>query len=94
MKYDIVFEPSGGLNPVIAQSTNPPPSANSATSTNQQGGITAGTVIINPPAVSFSNQTPQQRAETIDGIALLMNEGDAIVQTFLDKDDANLIKEQ
>jgi hypothetical protein len=83
----------GGLNPAMAQPTNTPPSASSGTSTNQQGGITAGTVIINAP-VSFSNQTPQQRSETIDGIAALMNEGDDIVQTFLNKDDANLIKQQ
>jgi hypothetical protein len=62
---------------------------NTATSSGQQGGITAGAIIINPP-----KQSIQQKNEVINQIALLMNEGDSINQTFLDKGDTELIKQQ
>jgi hypothetical protein len=62
---------------------------NTGSSTGQQGGITAGTIIINPPP-----PPKPSRNDIIDHIALLMDEGNTIVHAFVDSNDPNIIKSQ
>lgn len=62
---------------------------NTATSTGQQGGVTAGTIIINPPP-----PPKPSRGDIINQIALLMDEGNSIIQGFAAKNDPSTIKHQ
>lgn len=72
-----------------AQTSAPANSGSSGSSVNQQGGITGGTVIINPPAPPRSSNKA-----AISAIVALIEEGEQIGQTFEATNNADLIKSQ
>ncbi len=68
-----------------AQNTesNSQPNGNSATSTGQSGGVTAGTIIINPPRQVNNRQI-------IDQIASYMSRGNQFTQAWLKTDNTDI----
>jgi hypothetical protein len=70
--------------PLAAQNSNDTrPNSNSATSTGQSGGVTAGTIIINPAARQANY------GQIIDQLASYMRQGGQITQDWINNDDTD-----